>query len=133
MTKKSITTKEKAFEYLNKNKETVLDMELRQITFILMKELNRSYEICRVYFHEWKEEVLGCPHAKKRKRTLYREPFLKKDGDILIGENGEYSLEDGGLLLTKGKAYLKFENKEELIQFFDETLAAYDKLQEMEV
>jgi hypothetical protein len=108
-------------------------MPISEITLSMMRELNKSYETCRTYYYEWKEKEAGCSLTKEiRKKMIYKKPLFKKDKDILIGENGEYSMEDGGLLLTNGKAYLNFGDKEEIIKFFDETLAAYEKLEEME-
>ncbi|WP_143314534.1 hypothetical protein [Clostridium sp. HBUAS56017] len=131
MKEKPIKTKDKAFEYLNKNKEKILDMRFSEITLCMMRDLKKSYETCRVYYYMGKEEVLGCPSKKKEKLKIDR-PMLVRHKDILVGENGEYSLENGGLLLTNGKAYLNFGNKEEFLKFFNEAYTAYEKLEEME-
>lgn len=134
MKEKPIKAKEKAFEYLNNYKKSIQDKGSREIILTLMMETNRSYESCRVYYYDWKEKELGCPRVKRdTKKIKYKKPQLEKYGDILVGENGEYSLEDGGLLLTNGKAYWSFESKEDVIKSFDEILAAYDILQGMEI
>lgn len=127
----SFISKQTYFDYLNTHTE-FLDMNAKDIKLSLMKHFNRSYSICAKYYLEWKRECLGLPQVVKRDKAIMDKPTFKKYGDCLISKNGEYSLQDGGLLLTKGKAYLNFGNKEEFLKFFNEAWTAYERLEEME-
>lgn len=120
-------TKIKAFEYLNINKDRIEDMKSTDIVIELCKYLKLTYAGAVKYWYAYKEEVLKIPVVHRKSPAVLR--FKKVDDGVYKGEFGEYSNNgDDGLLLEKGKAYLNFGSRDECIKFFNEALAAYEKI-----
>jgi tetratricopeptide (TPR) repeat protein len=122
-------TKIKAFKYLNINKDRIEDMKSTDIVIELCQHLKLTYAGAVKYWYAYKEEVLKIPVVHRKKIEANRPRLKKIDDCVYAGEYGEHSNNgDDGLLLEKGKAYLNFGSRDECIKFFNEALAAYEKI-----
>lgn len=129
--------KKLVFEFLNLNSDVIYDIICDRTIKIIQNTFQLTFTKANEYYFDWKREKLCLDKkvcdARMHKRVPIRKPLRVDDGSLL-GKNGFYnnkykSKDLKGILLTKGSSSIYFDNKTDIIKFFDECILAFDMLQ----
>lgn len=120
---------ETVYDFLEINRNLIYDLEPHKIISLIVNSFEISMDHATEFFYRWKAEKLGVKYNGKNlslNNRVKKTRLIKTDDGDVIGQNGIYTKFDNGLLLTRKKGYVFFEDKREAIKFFNEIMDAFE-------